>query len=173
MSNQRIFSLVVSVILVAILGLFLAKGNISWGGNLVYLLHLTLFVYFLAVLISNQQYEEDVAAKIERIFSSVLISYVFFIQMIYAPVARYFFGNLIQKVAFLSDTLALFFFLFFALIFGIASVAINSFSKTGFFSGWKFFNNPTAYFVLRNLWLAAVLMTIYLYWQKPFIIITV
>ncbi|MDD5489514.1 MAG: hypothetical protein PHP25_02450 [Candidatus Moranbacteria bacterium] len=173
MTSQRTFSLVISVVLSAILGFFLMKGDVGWDGKLAYFLHVILFVYFLAVLVSNQQFGEDTMAKIERMFSSALISFIFFFQLLYAPVARYFFGNMIQKAAFVSDTLALFFFLFFALLFVIAAVAASSFSKTGFLSGWKFFNNPTAYFVLRNLWLAAVLMAIFLYWQKPFIIITV
>jgi hypothetical protein len=173
MTSQRIFSLAISIVLAAALGIFLLKGNVGLDGRLAYFFHLILFVYFLAVLVSNQQFEEDFAAKIERMASSILISYIFFFQIIYAPVARYLFGNLIQKAAFVSDTLALFFFLFFALIFTIAAAAESSFSKTGFFSSWKFFNNPTAYFVLRNLWLAAVLLAVFLYWQNPFIIITV
>jgi hypothetical protein len=173
MTGQRIFSLAISVVLSIILGFFLIKGDVSWDGRLAYFLHAILFVYFLAVLVSNQQFEEDAMAKIERIFSSALIAFIFFFQMLYAPVARYFFGNLIQKAAFISDTLALFLFLFFALIFVIAAAAASSFSRTGFLSSWKFFNNPTAYFVLRNLWIAAVLMAIFLYWQNPFIIITV
>ncbi|OGI26822.1 MAG: hypothetical protein A2359_04020 [Candidatus Moranbacteria bacterium RIFOXYB1_FULL_43_19] len=172
MTSQRKFSLVVSTVLAAALGLFLLKGSIDMDGRLAYFIHIILFFYFLAVLVSNQQYEEDFAARIERMASSALISFIFFFQMIYAPVARYLFGNMIQKAAFVSDTLALFFFLFFALIFIIATAAESSFSRTGFLSGWKFFNNPTAYFVLRNLWLAAVLLTIFLYWQNPFIIIT-
>jgi hypothetical protein len=171
--SQRFFSLVTSIILLALLGLFLAKTEIDWQGRLSYFMHAILFIYFLAVLISNQQFEEDTMAKIERSFSSLFASFIFLFQMIYAPLARYFFGNLIQKAAFLPDILALFFFLFFVLVFVIAAVAANSFSKTGFLSGWKLFNNPTAYFVLRNFWLAAVFMTIFLYWQKPFLIITV
>lgn len=173
MSSQRIFSLITSLFLASILGLFLVKVRINWNGKLTYILHIIFFVYFLAVLISNQQYQEDIVAKIERFLSSMLISYIFFFQMIYVPVAQYFFGNLIRKTTFFSDTLALSFFLFFTLIFVVALVTINSFSKTGFFFSWKFFNNPTAYFVLRNLWLAAVLIVIFLYWQKPFLIITV
>jgi len=149
------------------------RGGVDWDEKLAYFLHTALFVYFLAVLISNQQYEEDTMAKIERIFSSALVSFTFFFQMIYAPMARYFFGNMIHKAAFFSDTLALFLFLFFAFIFVIAAAAASSFSSTGFLSGWKFFNNPTAYFVLRNLWLAAVLMAVFLYWKNPFLIITV
>jgi len=171
--SQRVFSLVTSVILLALLGLFILKTEIDWQGRLSYFMHMILFMYFLAVLISNQQFEEDTMAKIERIFSSIFVSFVFLFQMIYAPLARYFFGNMIQKAAFLPDILALFFFLFFVLVFIIAAVAASSFSKTGFLSNWKFFNNQTAYFVLRNFWLAAVFMTIFLYWQKPFLIITV
>lgn len=167
------FSLTISVALASIMGFFLWKGNVSWDGKISYILHIILFFYFLAVLVSNQQYEEDAVAKIERIISSFLVSYIFFLQLVYAPVARYFFGGLIQKAAFVSDTLALFLFLFFAFIFVAGAAAASSFSKTGFLSGWKFFNNPTAYFVLRNLWLAAVVTAIFLYQQDLFIIISV
>ncbi len=173
MSSQRIFSLIVSTALAAILGLFLVKGNISWDGRLEYVAQIILFIFFLGILVSNQQFEEDVIAKIERIVSSILVSFVFFLQLIYVPVARFFFGNLIQKAAFFPDTLALFFFLFFSVIFIIAAVAASSFSKTGFLANWKIFNNQTAYFVLRNLWMAAVLLTIYLYQKDFFLIITV
>ena len=100
MTRQRIFSLSISTFLCIILGFFVMRGGVDWDEKLAYFLHTALFVYFLAVLISNQQYEEDTMAKIERIFSSALVSFTFFFQMIYAPMARYFFGNMIHKAAF-------------------------------------------------------------------------
>jgi len=171
MSNQRIIIIIVSIALAAILGFFLWKWNFAWDKAIIYILHWFLAIFFFAVLVSNQQYEEDAIARIERVGSAVLFSYSFFIQMLYAPLARYFLGYLIQQKFFLSDVLALLFFLFFLFLFGTLAMVLNSYSRFGFLSQWSFFNNPTAYFALRNLWLAAVLLTVFLYWQMPFIII--
>lgn len=173
MSNLRIITLISSVILALALGFILFQNYIFWSPALIYLLHIILAVYFFAVLVSNQQYEEDFIAKVERIASAILFSYLVFIQIFYAPMARYFFGYLIQQKFFLSDVLALLLFIFFMFLFFTSSLVFNSFSRHGFFSRWPVLNNPTAYFVLRNLFLAALLLTAYLYWQMPFIIITV
>lgn len=172
MSTQRIIIVFVSVILAIVLGIFLWKGNLIWDKTIIYILHVILAVFFFAVLVSNQQYEEDVIARIERVVSAVLFSYLFFIQALYAPLARYFFGHLLEQRFFLSDVLALLLFMFFLFLFGTAALTLNSYSRFGFLSQWSFFNSSTAYFVLRNLWLAAVLLTVFLYWQMPFIIIT-
>lgn len=162
-----------SIVLALALGFVLFQNYILWSPALVYLLHIILAVYFFAVLVSNQQYEEDFIAKVERIASAVLFSYSFFIQLFYVPIARYVFNNLIQQKFFLSDFLALFLFLLSVFLFGISAMVLNSSSRFGFLSQWIFFNNATAYFVLRNLFLAALLLTTFLYWQMPFIIITV
>lgn len=173
MSTQRIIIVFMSIILATALGIFLWKGNLIWDKTIIYILHALLAVFFFAVLVSNQQREEDSIAKVERIGSAILFSYLFFIQMLYAPLARYFFGYLIEQRFFLSDVLALLLFMFFLFLFGTAALTLNSYSRFGFLSQWSFFNSPTAYFVLRNLWLAAVLLAVFLYWQMPFIIIMV
>lgn len=173
MSKPRIITLILSVVLAAGLSFFLFGGNIFWSAALVFLLHVFLAVFFLAVLVSNQQYKEDAAAKAERMLAAIFFSYAFFLQMFYAPLARFFFSSLIEQRNFLSDFLALLLFLFFLFLFLTSTFVLASFSKAGFLPGWTVFNNPTAYFVLRNLFLAAVLLSVFLFWQMPFIIITV
>jgi hypothetical protein len=173
MSKLRIITIISSLILALALGFVLVKGQIFWPAMLVYLFHAILAVYFLGVLVSNQQYKEDAAAKIERVASAILFSYAFFLQMIYAPLARYFFGSLIAEKFFFSDVMALLLFLFFLFLFVTSSLVLNSFSRSGFWPQLSVFNNSTAYFVSRNLFLAALLLIIFLYWQMPFIIITV
>lgn len=172
MSHLRVISFISSVILALVLGLVLLQNYIFWSPILIFLLHIILAVYFLAVLISNQQYKEDIMAKAERIASAVLFSYSFFIQLLYVPASRYIFGNLVRQRFFLSDFLALSLFLIFIFLFGISAMVTNSSSRIGFLSRWAFLNNATSYFVLRNLFLAALLLTAYLYWQMPFFIIT-
>jgi len=173
MSSLRIITLIFSVILALVLGFVLFQNYIFWSAALIYLLHIILAVYFFAVLVSNQQYAEDFTAKVERITSAIFFSYLFFIQILYAPMARYFFGYLIEQNFFLSDVLALLLFIFFIFLFFTSALVFNSFSRHGFLSRWSVLNNPTAYFVLRNLFLAALLLATFLYWQMPFIIITV
>lgn len=173
MTKRRIITLITSTVLAGglIFGLF--ANYTAWSPATVHLSNVALAVYFLAILISNQQYRENLIARIERIVSAGLFSYLVFIQMLYAPMARYFFGYLIQQRFFLSDILALLLFLFFIFLFGTSTLVLNSYSRLGFLSQWTLFNNPTAYFVLRSFWLASVSVTAFLYWQMPFIIITV
>jgi hypothetical protein len=155
------------------LGFVLFQKYILWSPALIFLLHAVLAVYFFAVLVSNQQYREDLIAKVERVASAVFFSYLFFLQLIYAPLARYFFGYLIEQKFFLSDILALLLFIFFVFLFFTSALVLNGFSRNGFLASWSVLNNPTTYFVLRNLFLAALLLSVFLYWQMPFIIITV
>ena len=162
-----------SAVLALGLAFFLFGDYIFWSATLVFLLHIFLALYFFAVLVSNQQYKEDFAAKAERVLSAILFSYVFFLQGFYAPIARYFFGSLIEQRSFLSDFLALLLFLLFLFLFLTSTFVLSSFSKGGFLSNWSIFNNATAYFVLRNLFFPALLLAVFLFWQMPFIIITV
>lgn len=166
-------TLILSAILALGLAFFLFGNYIFWSATLIYLLHIFLALYFFAVLVSNQQYKEDFAAKGERVLSAILFSYAFFLQMFYAPIARYFFGSLIEQRFFLSDFLALLLFLLFLFLFLTSTFVLNSFSKGSFLSNWSVFNNATAYFVLRNLFFPALLLATFLFWQIPFIIITV
>jgi hypothetical protein len=173
MANQSATKTITSITLATALGIFLWKGDWVWDKTIIYLLHAMLAIFFFAVLVSNQQREEDAIAKLERTTSAVLFSYALFIQALYVPMARYFFGQLIQQRFFLSDVLALLLFLLFLFLFGTSAMVLNSYARFGFLSQWTFFNSPTAYFVLRNLWLAAVLLAVFLFWQMPFVIITV
>ncbi len=173
MSKLRFVTLIFSLVLALGLGFVLFGDYIVWSAALIYLLHVFLAIYFFAILVSNQQYREDFAAKGERVASAILFSYLFFLQMLYAPLARYFFRDLIESKFFLSDVLALLLFLFFLFLFFTSMFVLNGFSRNGFLSRWTIFNSPTAYFVLRNLFAAALLLTGYLFWQMPFLVITV
>jgi len=173
MSKLRVITIISSLILASVLGFVLARGQILWPAALIYLFHAILALLFLAVLVSNQQYKEDTFAKVERVLSAILFSYSFFLQMLYAPIARYFFVDLIAEKFFLSDVMALLLFLFFLFLFVTSSLLLNSYSRHGFLPQLAIFNNPTAYFVSRNLFLAALLLVVFLYRQLPFIIITV
>ncbi|MDI6778188.1 MAG: hypothetical protein QMD77_03275 [Patescibacteria group bacterium] len=173
MSKPRITTLISSAVLASGLAFFLFGEYVFWSATLIYFLHIFLAAYFFAILISNQQYKEDFAAKGERVLGAILFSYVFFLQMFYAPTARYFFGSLIEQRSFLSDFMALLLFLFFLFLFLTSTFALAGFSRGGFLSNWSVLNNPTSYFVLRNLFFPALLLTVFLFWQMPFIIITV
>jgi len=173
MSRPRIITLIFSFFLALALGYILLQKYIFWPALLVYLFHIILAVYFLAMLVSNQQYKEDFMAKGERVLSAIFFSYALFLQLAYAPLARYSFGYLIGEKFFLSDVLALFLFLLFAFLFLVSIFVFNSFARQGFLSNWNTFNNPTTYFVLRNLFFPALLFVGYLYFQLPFLIITV
>ena len=173
MSKQRMVTLFISVLLATLLAFVLFRMNFVWDKIIVYVLYMILVVFFFAILVSNQQYEEDAIAKIERFGSAILFSYLFFMQMLYAPLARYIFGILIQYKFFLSDFLALFLFLLFLSLFGVSTMVLSGSSQSGFLPRWTIFNNSTAYFALRNLFLAALFLAAFLYWQMPFIIIKV
>lgn len=173
MSKLRVITIVSSLVLAFALGFVLLRGQIVWPAALIYLFHAILALLFLVVLVSDQQYKEDTFAKVERVLSAVLFSYSFFLQMLYAPIARYFFVDLIAEKFFLSDVMALFLFLFFLFLFITSSLLLNSYSRHGFLPQLAIFNNPTAYFVSRNLFLAALLLVVFLYRQLPFIVITV
>jgi hypothetical protein len=159
--------------LAVILGAVLFGGDFVWDKTIKYILLGLLAVFFFAMLVSNQQYEEDAMAKIERIGSAAFFSFIIFFQMLYAPLAGYFFGMLIRQKIFLTEFLALFLFLLFLFLFAVSTMVASSFSLTGFLTRWTVFNNPTAYFVLRNLWLAAAALLVFLFLQSPFVIISV
>jgi hypothetical protein len=173
MKPPRALTSVISILLMIAVGFALLSGYIIWSRTLVYLLYVLLAVYFLGILVSNQQFDEDILAKFERISAAFLLSYVVFIQMIYAPLARYFFQSLIQQKFFLSDVLALLLFLFFIFLFGTSMLILNSFSRFSFLSNWTLFNSAKSYSILRSLWPASILFTVYLFLLMPFIIITV
>lgn len=173
MSSQRLITLIISIVVAAVLGWFLNVANIAWAGVTIYAAYGMLAFFFLGVLVSNQQYEEDLISKIERVGSAILFSYIIFAQLLYAPIARYFFGYLVaSQPFFFSDILALFLFLIFFFLFGTSAMFFNSFSRMGFLERWSFFNNSKSFFLLRALWMAAVLLAAFLYFQLPLILIS-
>lgn len=173
MSFPRIITSVIALVLMVVAGYFLSGSQQYWTGGVTYLFYVLLAIYFFALLVSNQRFEEDIMAKTERVTGSILFSYVVFTQLVYAPLARYIFSTLIQQKFFLSDVLALLMFLLFLFLFGTCAMVLTSFSRFGFLSGWSLFNNLSAYYILRSLWPTAVLITIFLFLLAPFLIINV
>jgi hypothetical protein len=173
MTGKRITTLVIGLIIAAVSYFFIIpRGapiiNDSWS----YAINFILAIFFFAMLVSHQQHEEDLLLKIERFTSVFLFSFIVFFQLLYAPLAKYFFRTLISKSFFLSDILALFFLMLFLLLFVISFYAINSFARFGLLASWRIFNNKRAFFLLRGLWLTGVMITVYLYLRSPFVIIS-
>lgn len=156
MSQNRIFMSALSLIfgLATLAALF----NVGWDPIIKTSAFVILAVFFLALLISNQQYEEDALSKIERIAGAFLLSYLFFVSLLYIPIRGFVFGQLITAQFFLSDFLALMLFILFLFLFGTAFFTLSSIARFGFLSRWRIFNNITAYFVLRCLFLPALVI---------------
>lgn len=156
MPKNRVFTLILSLVfgLAALAALF----NIEWDPILEILVYITLVIFFLALLISNQQYEEDVLSKIERMAGALILSYLFFIGLLYLPIREFIFGRLITSVFFLADFLALMLFILFFFLFGTAFWTLSSIARFGFLSRWRIFNNSTAFFVLRSLFIPALVI---------------
>ncbi|MFA5871141.1 MAG: hypothetical protein WC858_00290 [Parcubacteria group bacterium] len=166
MPKQKIFIPIASLIL----GLFIVWGLtfFNWTPATSYLAYAILVIFFLGTLVSNQQYEEDKVAKIQRIMGAFLLSYIFYFRLLYAPISRFFFENLISKVSFFSDLLTLFLFLIFFFLFGTTFLVINSYARFGFLSEWRIFNNLRAYYAFRILFFTMFLAFIMLYARNSF-----
>ncbi|MFH0929945.1 MAG: hypothetical protein V1814_01700 [Candidatus Moraniibacteriota bacterium] len=152
--NKRLIILISSIVIAA--GSFWGITQISWSssaGNVVYAF---LAIFFLGMLVSNQQYEEDIFSKIERTVSAFLLSYTVFFYFLYAPLSQYFFGTLITKTSFMADLLSLILFMIFFFLFGTIFLVISRFARVGLFSSWRFFNNAIVFFVSRILFIPAV-----------------
>lgn len=173
MSLKRIILSIAAIVLMVAAGFFLQGSYAFWTSKLIYLSYFILALYFFALLVSNQQFEEDILAKTERITGAVILPYIVFVQFAYAPLARYFFGSLIQQRFFLSDLLALMMFLFFAFLWAVAIFILNSFSRFGLLPQLAIFNNSAVYYISRCFWPSAVLLTFFLFILTPFLIITV
>lgn len=156
MSGNRVFTSILSIVfgLATLVALF----NIEWDPILKILVYITLVIFFLALLISNQQYEEDVLSKIERMAGALILSYLFFIGLLYLPIREFIFGRLITSAFFLADFLALMIFILFFFLFGTAFLTLNSMARFGFLSRWRIFNNPTAFFVSRSLFIPVLVI---------------
>lgn len=156
MSGNRISISILSTVFG--LATLAALINVEWDTTLKILVYVTLAVFFLVLLISSQQYEEDVLSKIERMVGTLSLSYLFFIGLLYLPIREFIFGQLITSVFFLADLLALLFLLFFFFLFGTAFLTLNSMARSGLLSRWIIFNNPTAFFVSRSLFIPALVI---------------
>ena len=154
MSGNRAYTSILSIAfgLATLAALF----NVEWDLILKISVYITLVIFFLALLISNQQYEEDILSKIERISGALILSYLFFIGLLYLPIREFIFGRLITSVFFLADFLALMLFILFFFLFGTAFWTLSSIARFGFLSRFRIFNNPTAYFVSRSLFIPAL-----------------
>jgi hypothetical protein len=173
MLNKRLLAFMISFTLaIAVYFFFVDRYGHLLGSGESYILNAVLALYFFAMLVSHQQFEEDLLLKLERIVSVFLFSFVFFFQLIYAPLANYFFKTLIARPFFLSDVLALLFLMLFLLLFVVTLISLNSFARFGLLSNWVIFNNEAAFFALRTLWFTGVTLAIYLYLRSPFIIIS-
>ena len=152
--NKRSVIFLISII-IAVLAVW-SSLQISWSPVSTYSTYAILAVFFLGMLVSNQQYEEDYLSKIERIVSAFLFSYIIFFQFLYRPLSHFFFGTLITQASFLADLLALALFGIFFVLFGTVFLVISRFARVGLFPSWKIFNNAAMFFVLRVLFLPAV-----------------
>lgn len=164
--NKRL-AILISSALIAIIVIW-GLSQASWTPTSAYLIYAALAVFFLGMLVSNQQYEEDIFSKIERTVSAFLLSYVIFFRFFYAPLSQFFFGSLITKSSFVADLLSLVLFAIFFVLFGTAFLVLNAYARSGFLSHWRIFNNEKAFFVLRGLFFAAVMIFSLLYLRNSF-----
>ena len=162
--NKRSVIFLISII-IAVLAIW-SSLQISWSPVSTYSTYAVLAVFFLGILVSNQQYEEDYLSKIERIVSAFLFSYIIFFQSLYRPLSHFFFGTLIKEQSFFADLLSLVLFIIFFFLFGTVFLVINTYSRVGFLSGWRFFNNEKTFLFLRGLFLSAVGISILLVFHK-------
>ena len=152
--NKRLVIFISSLLVavVTILGLMQAK----WSSTAVDISYILLAIFFLGMLVSNQQYEEDLFSKVERNVSALLLSYIIFFHFLYAPLSQFFFGTLITQTSFLADLLTLLLFAIFFFLFGTTFLVISRFARAGLFSSWRIFNNVVMFFVFRSLFISAV-----------------
>jgi hypothetical protein len=152
--NKRLIIFISSIVIAAVA--VWGFGQIDWNpsaGNIAYAF---LAIFFLAMLVSSQQYEEDIFSKIERTASAFLLSYILFFYFSYAPLRKFFFGTLITKTSFMADMLSLVLFMIFFVLFGTTFLVVSRSARVGLFPSWKIFNNEAMFFVLRALFLPAV-----------------
>jgi hypothetical protein len=166
MLNKRIFLLIASLVF----GLFAVWGGarLGWTPLSANLTYAAAAIFFLGIMISSQQYEEDVISKAERLLSAFLFSYILFFRLLYAPISNLFFGKLIKEASFFADTLALFLFLLFFFLFGTSFLILNSYTRIGFLRKWTFFNNEKMFFILRFFFIAFVGIFVMLYARNSF-----
>ena len=152
--NKRLIILISSIVVAAASSWWIMQTG--WTPSSVNLVYVALAIFFLAMLVSSQQYEEDIFSRIERTASAALFSYIVFFHFLYIPLSQFFFGTLITKTSFMADMLSLILFMIFVVLFGTVFLVVSRFARVGLFSGWRIFNNEAMFFVLRVLFLPAV-----------------
>jgi len=165
--NKRLLvsisSIIIAVIIVSGLSQF------GWSPVLAYIAYAALAFFFFGILVSNQQYEEDLFSKIERMTSAFLLSYLIFFRFLFAPLSQLFLGGVnAGKNFFLTDILLLILFAIFFFLFGTAFLVVNKFSQTGFLPNFRFFNNENMFFILRGLFISAVAVFFLFYLRNSF-----
>jgi hypothetical protein len=152
--NKRLIIFIISIVIAA--AAIWGFGQIDWSSSAGNIAYAFLTIFFLAMLVSNQQYEEDIFSKVERTVSAFLFSYIIFFHFSYAPLSKFFFGTLITEASFVADLLSLVLFMIFFVLFGTVFLVVSRFARVGLFPSWRIFNNEVMFFVLRVFSLPAV-----------------
>jgi len=152
--NKRIIIFISSIVITVASSWWIMQTG--WTPSSVNLVYAALAIFFLGLLVSNQQYEEDIFSKIERTASALLLSYIVFFYFSYAPLSKFFFGTLITEASFVADMLSLILFMIFFVLFGTVFLVVSRFARVGLFSNWRIFNNGIVFFVSRILFIPAV-----------------
>jgi len=164
--NKRLIILLGSII-IAVAAVWVLT-QINWNPASSYLAYAALTFFFLGMLVSNQQYEEDIFSKVERIISSFLLSYLVFSRLLYAPMSQFFFGTLVTGNSFFAALLSLVLFIIFFFLFGTAFLVLNAYARAGFLTHWRFFNNEKIFFIFRGLFFSMVVIFLLFYLRNSF-----
>lgn len=164
--GKRLTILFISIILAAVSVWFLS--GLDWSPKSAYVAYAILVLLFFGLMVSNQQYEEDLFSKIERVGSALLFSYIVFFRFMYAPLSHFFFGSLIKEASFVASVLSLVLFMIFFFLFGTTFLVINKYSQVGFLSGLRMLNNDKMFLFLRCLFLPAVVIFLMLFLRNSF-----
>ncbi len=172
MSSSRQIILVASFSIAIVLTSALVYFGFSWNRTAQYLAWTLLAIFFLGMLVSNQEFEEDALASAERAASSALLSFAVLMELVYFPIADYVFGEMIRSRFFLADLLAFFLFLFFAVGTVIMAIILSRTARYSLFPSLTVFRSEQAFSALRLFFLPAVFLAVYLYILSPFLIVT-
>ena len=152
--NKRIIIFISSIVIAVASSWWIMQTG--WTPSSVNLVYAALAIFFLGLLVSNQQYEEDIFSKIERTASALLLSYIVFFYFSYAPLSKFFFGTLITEASFVADMLSLILFMIFFVLFGTVFLVVSRFARVGLFPSWRIFNNGIVFFASRILFIPAI-----------------
>ncbi len=152
--NKRIIIFISSIVITVASSWWIMQTG--WTPSSVNLVYAALAIFFLGLLVSNQQYEEDIFSKIERTASALLLSYIVFFYFSYAPLSKFFFGTLITEASFVADMLSLILFMIFFVLFGTVFLVVSRFARVGLFPSWRIFNNGIVFFASRILFIPAI-----------------